>query len=120
LICALLDTAQVRDYIQICDALGLSALVEAHDEKEIESALDAGARIVGVNNRNLKDFSVDVSNSARIRSLVPENVLFVSESGIASAEDVRAVRKSGADAVLVGETLMRAPDKKKKLEELKR
>jgi indole-3-glycerol phosphate synthase len=120
LICALLDTAQVRDYIQICDALGLSALVEAHDEKEIESALDAGARIVGVNNRNLKDFSVDVSNSARIRSLVPENVLFVSESGIASAEDVRAVRKSGADAVLVGETLMRAPDKKKKLEELTR
>lgn len=119
LICALLDTAQVRDYLQLCSELGLSALVEAHDEKEIESALDAGARIVGVNNRNLKDFSVDVSNSARIRSLVPETVLFVSESGISSAEDVRAVRKSGADAVLVGETLMRAPDKKKKLEELK-
>ena len=119
LICAILSPSQMKEYIGICDALGLSALVEAHDEAEIRQALDAGARIVGVNNRNLKDFTVDTGNSARMRALLPPDVLFVSESGVKSAADVAALRDIGADAVLIGETLMRAPDKKRKLAELK-
>ena len=119
LICALLDESTLRRYIELCDSLGLSALVEAHDEREIESALNAGARIVGVNNRNLKDFTVDVNNSRRIRALVPDGVLFVSESGIKTPEDVKALADAGADAVLIGETLMRSPDKKAALAELK-
>lgn len=119
LICSILDKVQIKEYIGICDKLGISALVEAHDEGEIQVALDAGARIVGVNNRNLKDFTVDTENSRRMRELVPENVLFVSESGVQSAEDVEVLRHIGADAVLIGETLMRAEDKKKKLEELR-
>lgn len=119
LICSILSASQIREYIGICDTLGLSALVEAHDENEIQTALDAGARIVGVNNRNLKDFTVDTGNSARLRSLLPPDVLFVSESGVKSAADVAALRDIGADAVLIGETLMRAPDKKQKLAELK-
>lgn len=119
LICALLDESTLRRYTELCDSLGLSALVEAHDEREIESALNAGARIVGVNNRNLKDFSVDVNNSRRIRSLVPDGVLFVSESGIKTPEDVKALADAGADAVLIGETLMRSPNKKAALAELK-
>ena len=119
LICAILDEAQLRDYIQICDSLGLSSLVEAHDENEVETALKAGARIVGVNNRNLKDFTVDTGNSRRLRSLIPKGVLFVSESGINDASDVRAAREMGADAVLVGEALMRAGDRREKLKELR-
>ena len=119
LICALLDESTLRCYRELCDSLGLSALVEAHDEREIESALNAGARIVGVNNRNLKDFTVDVDNSRRVRALVPNDVIFVSESGIRNSEDVKALADAGADAVLIGETLMRAPDKKAALAELK-
>ena len=119
LICAILDEAQLKDYIQICDALGLSALVEAHDEAEVEMALPAGARIIGVNNRNLKDFTVDTENSRRLRALIPEDVLFVSESGVKDVSDVRAARDMGADAVLVGEALMRAADKRAKLAELR-
>ena len=119
LICALLDESTLRRYRELCDSLGLSALVEAHDEREIESALNAGARIVGVNNRNLKDFTVDVDNSRRVRALVPDGVLFVSESGIKAPQDVKALADAGADAVLIGETLMRAPDKKAALAELK-
>jgi indole-3-glycerol phosphate synthase len=119
LICALLDESTLRRYTELCDSLGLSALVEAHDEREVESALNAGARIVGVNNRNLKDFTVDVDNSRRVRSLVPDGVLFVSESGIKTPQDVKALADAGADAVLIGETLMRAPDKKAALAELK-
>ncbi len=119
LICAILDGVRLRDYIQICDGLGLSALVEAHDEAEVEAALKAGARIVGVNNRNLKDFSVDTGNSRRLRALIPRDVLFVSESGVSSAGDVQAARAMGADAVLVGEALMRAGDKRAKLAELR-
>lgn len=119
LICSILNKAQIKEYIGICDKLGISALVEAHDEGEIQVALDAGARIIGVNNRNLKDFTVDTENSKRMRELVPENVLFVSESGVQSAEDVALLRRIGADAVLIGETLMRAENKKKKLEELR-
>lgn len=119
LICSILGEEQMKEYIGICDELGLSALVEAHDEEEVKMALRAGARIIGVNNRNLKDFTVDTDNSRRLRELIPENVLFVSESGVRSAEDVQKLRKIGADAVLVGETLMRAEDKKRKLAELR-
>ena len=119
LICSILDKKQIADYIKICDRLGISALVEAHDESEIETALNAGARIIGVNNRNLKDFTVDTDNSRRMRELVPQNILFVSESGVKSGEDVALLKEIGADAVLIGETLMRAEDKEKKLKELR-
>ena len=119
LICSILPEEHVREYIGICDELGLSALVEAHDKDEVESALRAGARVIGVNNRNLKDFSVDTENSRRLRQMIPQEVLFVSESGVGSAEDVSRLRQIGADAVLIGETLMRAEDKKAKLLELK-
>lgn len=111
LICAILSEAQIRDYIRICDSLGISALVEAHDEAEVRTALRAGARIIGVNNRNLKDFSVDTENSRRIRALVPKETIFVSESGVKTAGDVARLREVGADAVLIGETLMRAENK---------
>ena len=119
LICSILSPSQLREYLSLCDELGLSALVEAHDEAEIQMALTAGARIIGVNNRNLRDFTVDTQNSARLRKLLPPDVLFVSESGVRSAEDVASLRKIGADAVLIGETLMRAEDKAAKLRELK-
>lgn len=119
LICSILGEEQIKAYIRICDVLGLSALVEAHDESEARMALNAGARIIGVNNRNLKDFSVDTDNSRRLRELIPRDVLFVSESGVSSAEDVAKLREIGADAVLIGETLMRASDKKAKLDELR-
>lgn len=119
LICSILSKEQIREYIDLCDQLGLSALVEAHDEAEVQTALDGGARIIGVNNRNLKDFTVDNQNSSRLRKLIPPQVLFVSESGVRTAEDVRQLREMGADAVLIGETLMRAPDKKAKLSELR-
>lgn len=119
LICSLLSAEQIKRYIEICDALGLSALVEAHNETEIQEALKAGARIVGVNNRNLKDFSVDTGNSAKLRRMVPKEVLFVSESGVSSSQDVEKLREIGADAVLIGEALMKAPDKQAKLSELR-
>ncbi len=119
LICSLLDTKTLEHYIRVADSLGLSALVEAHDEEEIRSAVASGARMIGVNNRNLKNFTVDVHNSERLRKLVPDGILFVAESGIRNAEDVRAMREAGADACLVGETLMRAEDKTKMLEELR-
>lgn len=119
LICSILSEKQIKEYIEISDVLGLSALVEAHDESEVQKALRAGARIIGVNNRNLKDFSVDTDNSRRLRELIPQNVLFVSESGVKNADDVEKLREIGADAVLVGETLMRASDKKAKLHELR-
>lgn len=119
LICAILDDAQLREYLAICEDLGLSALVEAHDDAEVDRALAAGARILGVNNRNLKTFTVDTENSRRLRARIPQDVLFVSESGVKTAEDVAGLVAIGADAVLIGETLMRAPDKTAKLRELK-
>ncbi len=119
LICAILDCGAVREGIQIADSLGLSALVEAHDEAEVEMALKAGARIVGVNNRDLRTFQVDLDNSRRLRAMVPPEVLFVSESGIRTAKDIRRLRENGTDAVLIGETFMRSPDKKKMLRELR-
>lgn len=118
LICALLDTDTIKEYIKICDSLGISAVVEAHDETEVKSALSAGARIIGVNNRNLKDFTVDVSNSTKYRAMIPKEVIFVSESGIKTHEDIRVLLDNKTDAVLIGETLMRADDKKAVLKEL--
>lgn len=119
LICSILSAEQIREYIGICDRLGISALVEAHDENEVKLAVNSGARIIGVNNRNLKDFSVNTNNSRRMRELVPKNIIFVSESGVQTAEDVQKLREIGADAVLIGETLMRAENKKAKLSELR-
>lgn len=119
LICAILSEAQMREYLAVCETLGLSALVEAHDEAEAEKALSAGARMIGVNNRNLKDFTVDTENSRRLRSMIPKGTLFVSESGVSGPEDVERLVQIGADAVLVGEALMRAHDKSKMLSELR-
>lgn len=119
LICSILDEATVKHYIEICDDLGLSAVVETHDEAEVLMAVRSGARLIGVNNRNLKDFSVDTENSRRLRKMIPEDVIFISESGVKTAEDIANLREIGADAVLVGETLMRAEDKKAKLSELR-
>ncbi len=119
LIGAILSREQLKEYLALSDELGLSALVEAHDEGEVEMALDAGARIIGVNNRNLKDFTVDPENSRRLRAMVPRDVLFVAESGVRGPEDVAALRDLGADAVLIGETLMRAADKKAMMGRLK-
>ena len=111
LICAILDTATIARYLEICQVLGLAALVEAHDEREISSAVSAGARIIGVNNRNLKDFSVDFSNAARLRDRIPPECLYVAESGVKTPEDAAALRGIGADAALIGEALMRSEDK---------
>ena len=118
LICALLDTKTLAQYLAVCDELGLSALVETHDADEISSAVAAGAKIIGVNNRNLKDFTVDIHNSERLRELVPENIVFVSESGIKTPEDVGRLYQNKTDAVLIGETLMRSSNKKAELEKL--
>ncbi len=119
LICAILSGAQMKEYMAVCETLGLSALVEAHDEAEVEKALSAGARVIGVNNRNLKDFTVDTENSRRLRSMIPEGVLFVSESGVGGPGDVERLVQIGADAVLVGEALMRASDKREMLSKLR-
>lgn len=119
LICSILSPEKIREYIEICDTLGISALVEAHCEDEVRGAVDAGARIIGVNNRNLKDFTVDTDNSRRLRVLVPSDVLFVAESGVKTHQDIQILREIGVDAVLIGETLMRAADKKAKLRELR-
>lgn len=119
LICALLDTATLGHYLDLSRELGLAALVEAHDEAEIRSAVAAGADIIGVNNRNLKDFSVDFSNAQRLRDLIPAGCLYVAESGVTSPADAAALRRIGADAALIGEALMRAADKGKLLAELR-
>ncbi|MBQ9198741.1 MAG: indole-3-glycerol phosphate synthase TrpC [Lachnospiraceae bacterium] len=119
LICSILDEEKIRDYKGICDELGLSALVEAHDEYEIKQAITAGARAIGVNNRNLKNFNVDMSNSKKMRSLVPNDIIFVAESGVKDRKDIKALEEINVDAVLIGETLMRAHDKKSMLNSLK-
>ncbi len=119
LICSISTEDEIKKYINICDEIGLSALVEVHDEFEVDMALRAGARIIGVNNRNLKDFSVNTENSKKLRNLVPKEAIFVSESGVKTADDVKKLSEIGADAVLIGETLMRADDKKAKLNELR-
>ena len=118
LICALLDDTQLREYREMAEDLGMDALVEAHDAEEVERALKSGARIIGVNNRDLKTFEVDMANSINLRKLAPDNVIFVSESGIRTAEDIKKLHDNHIEAVLIGETLMRSPDKKAALEEL--
>ncbi len=119
LICALLDTETIKAYLAVCDDLGLSAIVEAHNEKEVLSALNAGAKIIGVNNRDLQTFEVDLNTSIRLREQIPDNVLFVAESGIQTAQDIQALKGAGVDAVLIGETLMRSENKRAKLTELR-
>lgn len=118
LICAILSQEQLTEYTAIARELGLSVLVEAHDESEVQMALTARVNIIGVNNRNLKDFTVDISNSLRLRAMIPQNILFVSESGMKTGEDIAKLEKNGTDAVLIGETLMRAKDKAAMLEQL--
>ena len=120
LICAILDTKTIASYLELCDNLGLTALVEAHDAAEIQSAVAAGARVIGVNNRNLKDFSVDFSNASRLRDLIPPECIYVAESGVSCVEDVSALRQVGADAVLMGEVLMRAKDKASLLAQMRK
>ena len=118
LICAILDDGELRAYRQLAKELGLDALVEAHDEYEVDRALNLGAEIVGVNNRDLRTFQVDMNNSIRLRKMAPDNVVFVSESGIRTPEDIRLLYENKVDAVLIGETLMRSPDKKAVLDSL--
>ena len=118
LICGILDDGQLAEYLETAHALGLSALVEAHDETEVRRALAAGARIIGVNNRDLHTFEVDINNSVRLRHLIPADRIYVSESGIRNAEDVGVLYRNGTNAVLIGETLMRSPDKGARLREL--
>lgn len=112
LICAILDNSQLKAFGELAQELGLDALVEAHDQWEVDRALKLGAKIVGVNNRNLHDFTVDMGNSIRLRNMAPADTVFVSESGIKTAEDIRILYENKVDAVLIGETLMRNPDKK--------
>ena len=119
LICAILSDEQLKEYLMIANELGLSALVEAHTEKEVERAVECGSRIVGVNNRDLKTFTVDLTTSIRLREMVPKDRIYVSESGIRNAEDIAKLYKNGTDAILIGETMMLAADKKAKLQELK-
>lgn len=119
LICAILSDEQLAAYGKLAKSLGLSALVEAHDEEEVHRAIASGANIIGVNNRNLKDFTVDIQNSVRLRALVPKEILFVSESGIKTKEDTAKLKENGTDAVLVGETLMRSGNIAETLKELR-
>lgn len=119
IICALHTEKTVRAYLEICDTLGLSALVEAHTAEEVEMARSAGARIIGVNNRDLKTFRVDLDTCIGLRRLIPPDVLFVAESGVRSAADIARLQASGVDAVLIGETLMRSEDKTQALEALR-
>lgn len=120
LIVSLLDGETLKGYLDLCRSLGLAALVETHDGQEVDAALNAGAEIIGGNNRNLKDFSVDFSNAARLRDRIPPGVLYVAESGLTGPEDAAALKRLGADAALVGEALMRAPDKGAMLASLRR
>ncbi len=120
LICSILNQETIEEYIKICDNLGMSALVEAHDEEEIQKAVKSGARMIGVNNRDLKTFHVDIGNSERLRKLVPDNILFIAESGIQTNEDIKRLRKAHVNGVLIGETFMRAENKKEMLQELSR
>ncbi|MFI3170828.1 MAG: indole-3-glycerol phosphate synthase TrpC [Eubacteriales bacterium] len=119
LICAILTDKQLDKYFEIAEKLGLSVVFEAHDEEEILRALTCGARIIGVNNRNLKTFEMDLNNSVRLRNIVPEEVIFVSESGMKSRSDIEHLEMHGVQAVLIGETLMRAPNKAVVLKQLK-
>ncbi len=118
LICALLDDSTLKEFLEITKSLGLSALVEAHDEEEVRRAMAAGANIIGVNNRDLRTFAVDIQNSVRLRGIVDKDILFVSESGIKTREDIKVLEENGTNAVLIGETLMKSDNKRKELERL--
>lgn len=120
LICAIMKEAELQRYVRVCRSLGINALVETHDEKEIEMAVNTGANIIGVNNRNLKDFSVDFENARRLRELIPKDRIFVAESGVKNEEDIAAIKALGADAVLVGEALMRSSNIKETLRKYKK
>ena len=120
LICALLDTKTLERYLEICDTLGLAALAEAHDAEEIAAAVSAGARIIGVNNRNLRNFTVDLENASRLREYIPADCLYVSESGVRTPEDAAAMKTAGADAILIGEALMRAENRRDAIAALRR
>ena len=119
LIVSLMDGKTLEAYLERCEELGIAALVETHDEEEICTAVSVGAKIIGVNNRNLKDFSVDFSNAARLRDRIPADCIYVAESGVRTPEDVQRLRQIGADAALIGETLMRAEDPAEMLQQLK-
>ena len=119
LIVSILDDVQLKEYLDLAHELGLSAIVETHDAEEIKSAVDAGAQIIGVNNRNLADFTVDIDNSINLRSLVSDDITFISESGIKTKEDVTRLKENNVDAVLIGETLMKSDDKKAMIFQLK-
>ena len=118
LICSILNDKELREFKGIADNLGLSALVEAHDEEEVQRALEMGAEIIGVNNRNLKDFTVDIHNSIRLRNMVDKDITFVSESGIKNADNIKELVDNNVNAVLIGETFMRSNDKKGMLDNL--
>nr|WP_294463687.1 indole-3-glycerol phosphate synthase TrpC [uncultured Sellimonas sp.] len=118
LICAILTEQELYDHLELARSLGLSALVEAHSREEVEMAKRCHATMIGVNNRDLHIFQVDLQTSVRLRELVPDDVIYVSESGIRTPEDVQVLRENGTDAVLIGETLMRTSDKKKALRQL--
>ena len=120
LIVSLLDVKTLEAYLERCEELGIAALVETHDGEEISRAVSAGAKIIGVNNRNLKDFSVDFENAARLRDRIPADCVYVAESGVKTPEDVRRLRQIGADAALIGETLMRSADPAETLDQLRR
>ena len=119
LICAILSTAEIEKFWGICEDLKICAVVETHNEQEIKSALSAGAEIIGVNNRNLKNFTVDFETAAKLRDLIPAEKIYIAESGVKTPADISTLKKIGADAVLIGETLMRSNDKKKTLAELR-
>ena len=116
LICAVLTAADIARYLELCAELNLAAIVETHDADEIKTAVEVGAEIIGVNNRNLKNFTVDFDNAARLRELIPPNKIYVAESGVKTPADISTLKKIGANAVLIGETLMKAPDIKSALE----
>lgn len=119
LICAITGPDSLKHYLKVCRDLGLDALVETHDEAEIKMAVNAGAEIIGVNNRNLKDFSVDFENAARLRDMIPRECIYVAESGVKGPSDLALLKKIGADAVLMGEVLMRAEDRKAAIKEMR-
>lgn len=119
LIVAILTKEELNNYLNLAHKIGLGCLVEAHDEEEVKIAVESGARVIGVNNRNLKDFSIDMNNSIKLRNLAPRSVKFVSESGIKTREDIKTLQENYVDAVLIGETLMRSKDIIKSIGELK-
>ena len=119
LIVSILDIVQLKRYLDLAHELGLSAIVETHDGDEIMRALTVGAEIIGVNNRDLTDFTVDIENSISLRRCVSGDVIFISESGIKTTEDVTRLKENDVDAVLIGETLMKSDDKKSMISELK-